>query len=136
MFKGVKYKGKYLEARYGGYTYQKLNLDKNDDEFVINAIRLFNTEIGKYLKSYLDNLAAIIVSNNKAYANAIEKNEKFLLTIQSIYDQFVSFIKQNKNDFNMKDFIKHINKKLNFDEKFDSDEFDDEDNTIVEIIIE
>lgn len=133
----LKYKGKYLEAKYGGYTHKQLNIDPNDNEFVVKAIKLFNSEVGKYLKNNLDNLAVLIVSNNIAYQKAITKNEQFLLTVKKVYDHFLSFLKNQSTDFDMKEFIKMVNKNLDFgEEKFNPDDFDDNDDTILEIIIE
>jgi len=153
--KYLKYKGKYIEAKYGGYQHKEIYIDENDDDFVVEAIQMFNSEIGKYLKNYLDSLASLIVSNNIAYQNAIDKNEQFLLTIQQIYNQFVSFLKNQDNEFDMKEFIKMVNSNLNFNNinQNNTDQNDivnssvkkqnkifsiqqSDDDTIIEIIIE
>jgi hypothetical protein len=112
--KYLKYKGKYIELKYGGsYTYKSINISNDYDEFTINAIRLFNTEIGKYLKTYLDNLATLIVSNQEKYTEVSNKNEIILKQIEKLYNLFISFIKKNKDEFEMKEFIKVVNENFN-----------------------
>jgi hypothetical protein len=113
--KYLKYKGKYLEIKYGGYIkYEPIIIDNNDNEFITEAVELFNSEIGKYLKKYLDNLTLLIVSNYDNYQKTIDKNEQFLLTLKDIYNQFLSFIKDNNDKSNMKEFIKLVNNNMDF----------------------
>jgi hypothetical protein len=62
----------------------------------------------------LDNLTLLIVSNYDNYQKTIDKNEQFLLTLKDIYNQFLSFIKDNNDKSNMKEFIKLVNNKMDF----------------------
>ena len=94
--------------------YEPIIIDNNDNEFITEAVELFNSEIGKYLKKYLDNLTLLIVSNYDNYQKTIDKNEQFLLTLKDIYNQFLSFIKDNNDKSNMKEFIKLVNNKMDF----------------------